>query len=273
MTRPLNPIAWYFMSLAKPPELPAEPREFTGADLRGARVVDSDLSGAWFKDVNLQFARLRAVDLINAEIWGSIAGLVINGIEIEPLIEAELERRYPGRATLFASDPDGVRTAWTTIENLWSMTTERALRLPESALHERVDGEWSFLETLRHLVMVDDGLLRQVRDRDRPIYALGVPHTPQREMFRPVIDLDADPPAAEVLATRQERFAEVRELVGSYDEAELRRTCERLPLDPSGMDMPVLYCFWRTLNEEWEHHSFAVRDLEILERGRIVSEA
>ena len=262
---PLNPIARYFRSLARPPRLPRNPREFTGADLRGARVVDSDLSGSSFRDVSFQYARLRGVDFINAEIWGGISGLVVNGIEIEPLIEAELERRYPGRAALFASDPVGVRGAWRTIENLWSATVERASRLPETALRERVHDEWSFLETLRHLVMVDDGFLRQVVDRDRPIYGKGVPHTPQREMFRALIDLDADPPAEEIIATREERFAEVRTFVGQLDAAELQRSCARLPLDPAGMDMPVLYCFWRMLHEEWEHHSFAVRDLEVLE--------
>ncbi len=262
---PLNPIARYFRSIATPPRLPRKPREFTEEDFRGARFIESDLSGSRFQEVNFQHARLRGVDFINTEIWGLISGLVINGIEIEQLIEAELERRYPGRATLFASDPDGVRAAWKTIENLWSSTVERARGLPESALRERVHREWSFLETLRHLVMVDDGFLRQVLDRNRPIYAEGVPHTPQREMFRTVIDLDADPPTEEILATRGERFGEVRRFVDELDAAELQRSCERLPLDPSGMDMPVLYCFWRLINEEWEHHSFAVRDLEILE--------
>ncbi len=204
---------------------------------------------------------------MHAEIWGAISGLVINGVEIEPLIEAELDRRHPGRATLFASDPDGVRAAWKTIENVWSATAQRARRLPEPALHERVHGEWSFLETLRHLAMVDDGFLRQVHDSKRPIYRKGVPHTPMRQMFRSHIDLDADPPADEVLAVRAEGFAAIRSVVGELDAPELQRICAKLPLDPSGMDMPVLYCFWRMINEEWEHHSFAVRDLEALEEA------
>ena len=266
-TKPLNPIAQFFLSLAEPPRLPSNPREFTEADLRGARFAGSDLSGSSFQEVSFRYARLRGVDFINAEIWGGISGLVINGFEVEPLIEAALERRWPGRATLFASDPDGVRAAWTTIENLWSATVERAGRLPESALHERIHGEWSFLETLRHLVLVDDGFLRQVRDPNRPMYRQGVPHTPMREMLRPAVDLEADPPADEVLAVRTERMAEVRRLVDDLDDAELERMCVKGPLDPSGFDMPVLYCFWRLVNEEWEHHSFAVRDLEALENA------
>src|SRR5439155_25994389 len=188
-----------------------EPPEFRNQDLRGARFLDTDLSGARFSaDVSFQYARLRGVNFINTEIWGVISGLTVNGIEIEPLIEAELERRFPGRATLFASDPDGVREAWKTIEGLWDTTVERAERLPEAALHERVDDEWSFLETLRHLVGVDDGFLRQVQDRDRRHYREYVPHTPQRELFASIVDLDADPPADEVLSARLGRMAEVR---------------------------------------------------------------
>jgi hypothetical protein len=262
---PVNPIARYFLSLTKPPQLPSEPKEFSNADLRGARFTDTDLSGSSFQEVSFQYARLRGVDFVHAEIWGAIAGLVINGVEIEPLIEAELERRFPGRATLFAADADGVRAAWQTIETLWSATVERARALPEPARRERVHGEWSFLETLRHLVMVDDGFLRQVLAQDRPIYKQGVPHTPQRPMFRSVIDLDADPSMDEVLAVREARMAEIRTLLNGIDDVELRRVCRKIPLDPSGMDMPVLYCFWRLVNEEWEHHSFAVRDLETIE--------
>jgi hypothetical protein len=92
---PVNPIARYFLSLTKPPQLPSEPKEFSNADLRGARFTDTDLSGSSFQEVSFQYARLRGVDFVHAEIWGAIAGLVINGVEIEPLIEAELERRFP----------------------------------------------------------------------------------------------------------------------------------------------------------------------------------
>jgi hypothetical protein len=265
MEEPLNPISRFFVSMAQPPVLPETDQEFINADLRGARLVDTDLSGSRFQEVSFRYAKLRGVDFMHAEIWGQVAGLVINGIEIEPLIEAELERRHPGRATLFARDVDGVRASWTTIENLWADTVDRARRLPEAKLHEQVHGEWSFLETLRHLVMVDDGFIRQVREPDRPWYPHGTPHTPFRDAFASIVDLDADPSSAEVFAAREERMAEVRDLVASFDIDELRRVAPQSSHDFSGMDLPVRYCFWRMVNEEWEHHSFAVRDLEVLE--------
>jgi hypothetical protein len=60
-------------------------------------------------------------------------------------------------------------------------------------------------------------------------------------------------------------MAEVREFLADVDADELLRMCKKVPGDDSGFDMPMLSCFWRMVNEEWEHHSFAVRDLEVLE--------
>jgi hypothetical protein len=51
--------------------------------------------------------------------------------------------------------PDGMREAWSIIEATWSRTAERAKRLDEALLHQRVNDEWSFVETLRHLVGPD----------------------------------------------------------------------------------------------------------------------
>jgi hypothetical protein len=50
---------------------------------------------------------------------------------------------------------DDYRTMWDTIEHLWSDTVARARRLPEDARQERVDDEWSFVETLRRAMTSD----------------------------------------------------------------------------------------------------------------------
>ena len=36
----------------------------------------------------------------------------ITGIDVVPFVEAELNRRFPGRADKRAGDPDGLRAAW-----------------------------------------------------------------------------------------------------------------------------------------------------------------
>lgn len=50
---------------------------------------------------------------------------------------------------------------WADVSQQWEATTRRARRLPPGAAYERVDGEWSFVETLRHLVFATDGWIRR----------------------------------------------------------------------------------------------------------------
>src|SRR5215471_493069 len=119
--------------------------------LRGAEFENIDLSGAQFRNVNLQGARFHEAMLVNARMSGLIHGLVINDIEVAPLIDAEMNRRHPERAKLRPTDAAGMRAAWAVCEDLWSASKARASALPESMLHERVDDEWSFLESMRHL--------------------------------------------------------------------------------------------------------------------------
>ncbi len=73
-----------------------------------------------------------------------------------PLVEAELNRRYPDRAKMRPADADGFRDAWDILERLWAQTVTRARGMAPELLHERVDGEWSFIQTLRHLVFATD---------------------------------------------------------------------------------------------------------------------
>ena len=87
--------------------------------------------------------------------------MTVNGVDIGPLIDAELNRRYPDRAKMRPADPAGFREAWDTLERLWGQTVARARRLPPESLHESVDGEWSFTETLRHLAFATDAWIRR----------------------------------------------------------------------------------------------------------------
>src|SRR6266511_4403893 len=120
--------------------------DFIGADLRGSRFERVDLSGA---------------ELVDVDIHGEIENLIINGVDVEPLVNAELDRRYPDRAKMRPADPAGFREAWDVVERLWRGTVERAGRLRPELLHESVDGVWPFIETLRHLVFATDSWIRR----------------------------------------------------------------------------------------------------------------
>jgi hypothetical protein len=127
---------------------------FDPAHTRDGEYVDVDFAGTRFRNVNFEGAKVMEAHLVNARFSGLIAGLVINDVEVAPLIEAELNRRFPERAMLTPTTAADVRTAWSIIECNWAATRSRIIDLPESVLHERLDGEWSCLETLRHRYVI-----------------------------------------------------------------------------------------------------------------------
>jgi hypothetical protein len=161
------------------------------------------------------------------------------------------------------------RAMWDTIERLWSETVARAERLPEPARHERVDDEWSFVETLRHLVFATDAWAsRTILDQPMPYHRLGLTHTshPPADAANLGIDLDARPSFAEVMAVRADRTALVRGIVDGLTDTELERMCTRTPA-PGYPEEPhsVADCLGVVMGEECEHRRYAVRDLAVLE--------
>ena len=142
---------------------------FERVNLSGAQLSNVDLSGARFRDVDLSGAVIRGVELVGVDITGEIENVTINGVDIGPLVNAELDRRDPDRAKMRPADPAGFREAWDILERLWDGTVERARRLPSGLLHESVDGEWSFIETLRHLVFATDAWVRRAILGDPPV--------------------------------------------------------------------------------------------------------
>jgi hypothetical protein len=225
-------------------------------DLKGAEFVNVDLSGAHGRNVNLAGARMMETMLVGARFSGLIHGLVINDVEVAPLITAEMDRRYPERTKLRPIDADGAREAWAVVESLWAATKQRASALPEPLLHQRVDDEWSFLETFRHLIMVTDGWISgNVLGKTGHFHHFGVlpSFIPDPKPFG--IDPTADPPFAEVVVAREGRMAVVRDLVGAMTDADLRE--ER-------GEHTVHSCLLTVLDEEWHHNWYANRDLDVI---------
>src|SRR6478609_1153627 len=110
--------------------------QFVDADLRGARFVRSDLSGVIMREAEIDAPWLSSGDSF----------LRINGVDVIPLVEAELNRRFPGRAERRAEDPDGLRAAWAALERAWAATLERVASMPAGTVNVSVRGEWSFAQ-------------------------------------------------------------------------------------------------------------------------------
>ncbi len=243
---------------------------FRGVDLGGARFDDVNLGGTTIENVDLSGLRVRGAWLRDVEISGGIENVRINGVDIGPLIEAELDRRYPERLGLRPEDAAGFRDAWASVERSWEPVVERARALGPEPVHQRVDGEWSFVETMRHLVFVTDAWVRRtVLGEPDPYHPLDLPHTEMGRADGVPNDPDARPTLDEVLELRADRIATVRRYAGSLtDETFAGRTDPNpAPGYPGSDHYRVADCLRTLLDEEWAHRIYAERDLSVLEEG------
>lgn len=252
--------------------------DFMGDDLSNARFDQVDLTGAEFRTVDLAHARfrgvgfrgvvMRGVELVDVRIDGEVENLVVNGVDVAPLVDAELDRRDPDRVKMRPTDPAGFREAWDVLERRWDGTVERARGLDPALLHESVDGEWSFIETLRHLVFATDAWVRRAILGDAaPWHPLDLPWDEMPDMPGVPRDRAARPALDEVLALRRDRMATVRSVIEGLSGASLAR--RTTPVEGPGWPPPesfeVRECVQVVLNEEWYHRQFAERDLAVLE--------
>ncbi|HKA67830.1 MAG TPA: DinB family protein [Actinomycetes bacterium] len=254
--------------------------DFTGVDLRGSRFERVDLTGAEFRTVDLSQTRfrgadlrgvvMRGVELVDVQINGEIQNFVVNGVDVAPLVDAELDRRDPDRAKMRPTDPAGFREAWEIVERLWGGTVDRARGLDPELLHRSVDGEWSFIETLRHLVFATESWIgRAILGNPSPWHPLSLPWDEMPDTPGVPRDRAARPSLDEVLELRRDRMSTVRQVIGSLTDESLDGRTE--PIDgpgwPPPVSFPVRQCVLVVLNEEWLHRQFAERDLDALTAG------
>ena len=241
--------------------------DFFRADLAGSRFEEVDLTGARFRNVYLTGAVISGAVLVNVDISGEIQDVRINGVDVVPLVEAELDRRYPDRARMRPADADGFRQAWDILERLWQQTVARARAMAPDLLHERVEDEWSFIETLRHLVFATDAWVsRAILGQPSPWDPLDLPHDEMPDEPSVPWDKDARPSLDQVLALRANRMATVREVLAGLTDAGLAGWTEPVtePGYPAPESFAVRRCLQAILTEEWEHRLYAERDLSLL---------
>jgi len=262
--------------------------DFIDADMTGSRFQQVDLTDARFEMVNLSGAEIRmaylvgtrfravemnnvvmrGVGLFDVDIYGEIGNVTINGVDVGGLVNAELDRRYPERAKMRPTDPAGFREAWDVVERLWGDTVERARRLDPALLHQSVNEEWSFVETLRHLVFATDSWIRRAILGDpSPWDPLDLPWDEMPDTPGVPRDREARPSLDVVLELRRDRMSTMRKVVDDLTDKSLDGHTE--PVDAAGWPEPRSYpvreCLLCILNEEWEHRLYAERDLDALE--------
>jgi hypothetical protein len=241
-------------------------------DPRGAQFVDADLRGARFIRASLGGVVMRGVDVDGMDIeapWLIEGGgtLLVNGVDVTPLVDAELDRRFPGRSLRRAGDPDGLRAAWSALERTWTATISRATAMPAGTVDVSVDGEWSFSQTVRHQVMAIDTWLRGAVLRvEQPYHRLGQPNFEYAsDGHDPAVFTSDTPPFADVLEVWADRRAMVGDFLAAVTAEQLAETRPN-PWGPEH-DETVLACVHTILEEGWEHHRYAVRDLDAIAAG------
>jgi len=239
---------------------------FDTVDLTGSRFRLVQLNDVQIHQADLHRVRMRGVELLDVEIDGEIQNVIVNGIEIGPLVDAEMERRDPDYAKMKPKDADGFREAWQILEHRWAETVEGARRLDPALLHERVDEEWSFIETLRHLCYATDAWVNRVYLGDPdPWSPLDLPFDTMQDLNWPH-DKDIRPSLDEVLTVRAERQSTVRRILAELTDADLEG--QTTPVEGEGWPPADSYSVAEALsivvNEEWHHRRYAERDLAVL---------
>ncbi|MCK0112204.1 DinB family protein [Ornithinimicrobium sp. F0845] len=234
---------------------------FSRSSLRDARVVASDLSGLVVRGSDVQNVEIDSPWLADGDFFR------VNGVNVVPLVEAELDRRFPGRGLRRAEDPQGLRSAWAALQQTWAVTLHRADSMPEGTVDASVDGEWSLAQTLRHLVMATDTWLgRAVLRLEQPYHPLGLANEGAAEDGLDMsLFTTGSPTYAEVLAARQDRTTMVADFIDQVT-PDILQEARANPWAPQYPET-VRSCLHTILEEEWEHHRYAVRDLDALEQA------
>lgn len=271
------------------------PEQFTDRDLRGARFHEVLLTGASFEQVRLNDAQFRmvrfdgtafqniswrgvtmkSVELVDVEISGDVWNVVVNGVDIGPLINAELNRRDPERHLIWPDDAEGatlagLRAGWEVVSGRWARTIERVRAMPEGSEHRSINGEWSLVQTLRHVSYALAAWAERVAmGRERPFVPTDLPwdEGPASAWPEGAVGRDVEVPLDEAVAQWERRRDTVRDLLAglSDEEYRTRRVEATSPGYPQVEDFPLREALFVAVSEAWEHHRFATRDLDILQ--------
>ena len=172
-------------------------RNFVGTSFQGAILRSCDVSGVTMRSVDVDGLDIDSHDLF----FGS---LIVNGVDVVPFVDAELNRQFPGRELQKAETPEGLRDGWVAVQAAWATTVTNT---PPELVDAHVDDEWSLAQTLRHLVLATDAWLRGgIMGMEQPFHEIGLIFTGAAEMgFDTSIFRTDVPTFDDILAVRAER--------------------------------------------------------------------
>lgn len=214
-----------------------------------------DLSGVTMRSVDVDGLDIDGQDLLFGRLF-------VSGVDVVPLVNAELNRRFPGRELQSAQTPEGLRDGWVAVQAAWATTVAGT---PSEMVNAHVNDEWSLAQTLRHMVLVTDAWLGGgIMGIEQPFHEIG-------QIFASAPDMGFDtsifrtdvPTLAEILEVRAERQEMVTDFLVAAT-PELLGAERNNPWGVAGWHPSVGDCVRVILEEEWAHLRYIQRDLVLL---------
>ncbi|RYC07128.1 DinB family protein [Nocardioides zhouii] len=228
---------------------------FSKASFKGAMLRYSDVSGVTMRSVDVDGLDIDSQDLF----FGT---LLVNGVDVVPLVDAELNRQFPGRELQKAETPEGLREAWVAVQAAWQDTVAGT---PPELRDAHVEDEWSLAQTLRHLVLATDAWLRgAIQGIEQPFHEIGQIFTGAAEMgFDMSIFRTDEPTWDEILVVRAQRQELVTDFLATATPELLAKERDN-PWGGGDWHPTVGDCLRVILEEEWAHLRYVRRDLALL---------
>lgn len=233
--------------------------EFEDQDLTDSVFWGVHLNNVHFRDADFTGSTMFHVLLRDVAIDGQVNRLVINGVDVTDVVN-EGDAWYPLRSMLEPRDSASAVEAWHLLEDRWADALSRADALSDEQRRQSVGGEWSLIQTLRHLVMAMDKWFTLPVLGQAEMHPIILPNGGSNNYPWPGRDVDADPTYDEVRVVRAQRSAAFGEFIASVTGAELARMTTVL----ENGEATVEQCLHVVFEEEFEHLRYALRDLDRL---------
>jgi hypothetical protein len=234
-------------------------------DFAGATFVGASFKGASLRSCDVSEVTMRSVDVGGLDIDSHdlfFGSLIVNGVDVVPFVEAELNRQFPGRELQKAQTPEGLRDGWVAVQAAWATTVTNT---PPELVDAHVEDEWSLAQTLRHLVLATDAWLRGgIMRMEQPFHEIGQIFGGAAEMGFDMSIFRADTPTFEdILTVRAERQQQVTDFLATATPELLAEERDN-PWGGGDWHPTVGDCVRVILEEEWAHLRYVRRDLAAL---------
>lgn len=243
-------------------------------DFEGATFIKCDFTNATIRFSDVRGMKIRSTDTNGLDIDDHdlfFGKLIVNGVDVVPYVNAELNKQFPGRELQSAQTHDGLREGWVAVQKAWQETIDET---PEEWRDVQVNDEWSLSETLRHLILATNAWFgAAIQRQEHPFHDIGLIFTGAAEMgFDMSIFREDEPTWEEILQVRAEHQQAVTDFLNGTNEEGIAEERDN-PWGGDDWHPTVGDCIRVILEEEWAHLRYIRRDHAELQEAASEGEA